>query len=99
MLGGLAGIVDVFADLAQARFAVALEQPGQLRQQVDLGAEMAQVLVADGENISGELFHWGGTAEWKESSGLGLVPTEKLGNLTEDQVCFVKTDTDAFGRD
>lgn len=53
-----------------------------------------KVFVADGADISGELFHWGGTAEWKESTESVAIPTEKLGALTNDDVCFVKTDTD-----
>lgn len=53
-----------------------------------------KVLVADGSPITGELFHWGGTAEWKESAGAASTPTERLGDLTSDPVAMVKTDTD-----
>ncbi len=55
---------------------------------------LKKVIVSDGSSLAGELLHWGGTAEWKESPTASPVATEKLGNLTHEKVCFVKTDTD-----
>ncbi|MCW1885168.1 hypothetical protein OKA04_10550 [Luteolibacter flavescens] len=53
-----------------------------------------KVLISDGSPISGELQHWGGTAEFKESATGPRLETVRLSDVTPDEVCFVKSDTD-----
>jgi FkbM family methyltransferase len=55
---------------------------------------LRKILISDGGPISGELLHWGGTAEFKESSDGPRMETVRLGDVTPDEVCFVKSDTD-----
>ena len=55
---------------------------------------LRNALVGDGTALKGELFHWGGTAEWKEISDSAPTPTVPLGSLTAEKVCFIKSDTD-----
>jgi FkbM family methyltransferase len=55
-----------------------------------------KILIGTGEYTSGELFHWGGTAEWKEDTSTTPVHTEKIHNMTKESVCFIKSDTDGY---
>lgn len=63
-------------------------------EKINNATTIRKVLVADGSSTSGELFHWGGTAEWKESDSGAPTPTQRLSDLTDAPVCMVKSDTD-----
>lgn len=56
--------------------------------------EIRKVLISDGNAITGELRHWGGTAEFKETINGPAMETVALGDITRKDVCFIKTDTD-----
>lgn len=57
-------------------------------------AKLVNAIVSDGNDIKGELVHWGGTAELHISDDLQASATTSLEQLTDTDVCFLKTDTD-----
>ncbi|QUS60868.1 FkbM family methyltransferase [Synechocystis sp. PCC 7338] len=57
---------------------------------------LKKIFIADGSQVSGFLYHWGGTAYFKPEEGGVNVETERLCHLAESDVCFVKLDTDGF---
>lgn len=54
-------------------------------------------LVSDGSQISGSFTHKGGTAFFREeTNGKIQIKTARLSDLTDENVCFIKTDTDGY---
>jgi FkbM family methyltransferase len=54
-------------------------------------------LISDGNQISGSFTHRGGTAFFREeASGEIQIKTVRLSSLTDENVCFIKTDTDGY---
>ena len=59
--------------------------------------EIKQVLISDGSQIQGNLYHWGGTAFFREEEeGAILAETQRLCQIADENTCFVKTDTDGY---
>jgi FkbM family methyltransferase len=57
---------------------------------------LEKIFIYDGSQMSGYLYHSGGTAYFKKEEGGIDVKTERLSDLTKSDVCFVKLDTDGF---
>ncbi|AIE76002.1 MULTISPECIES: FkbM family methyltransferase [unclassified Synechocystis] len=60
---------------------------------------LKKIFIADGSQVSGYLYHWGGTAYFKAEENGVNIKTERLCDLTKNKVCFVKLDTDGFDFD
>jgi FkbM family methyltransferase len=60
--------------------------------------ELVKAFISDGTHQSGELKHWGGTAHLDLESGhkIPLTQTRRLQDITDDDVAFIKIDTDGF---
>jgi FkbM family methyltransferase len=54
-------------------------------------------LISDGTNANGFFVHWGGTASFIEKNeGYSKLPTKRLSDIANHNVCFIKTDTDGY---
>lgn len=58
--------------------------------------EIHKVFLNDGNPMKGTLQHWGGTAVFAITDQGPVTETIRLGDLTKDSVCFVKSDTDGY---
>jgi hypothetical protein len=56
-----------------------------------------KILIADGKDLVGSLYHQSGTAKFYEGrAGSEKIKTKRLCEIADSKVCFVKTDTDGF---
>ena len=55
-----------------------------------------KILISDGSESSGLLYHWGGTAYFKEEEKGVNIKTERLCDVADDNTCLVKIDTDGY---
>jgi FkbM family methyltransferase len=55
-----------------------------------------KTLLSDGSIVNGCFRHWGGTAFFNEGNGESSIQTRKLSEITTDDVCFIKSDTDGY---
>lgn len=61
--------------------------------------KILKCFIGNGEPISGDLVHWGGTAYFLENSDQRTIPTSRLGDICQENACLVKIDTDGFDFD
>ncbi|MBN3908367.1 MAG: FkbM family methyltransferase [Nostoc sp. NMS1] len=56
-----------------------------------------KVFLSDGSQVAGSFFHRGGTASFDErTEGKVQINTERLSSIADENICFVKTDTDGY---
>ena len=55
-----------------------------------------KILISDGSKTSGLLYHWGGTAYFKEDDKGVNIKTERLCDVADANTCLVKLDTDGY---
>lgn len=73
-------------------FEILQKNVSQFPNQINL----KKVLVSDGTEVSGALYHWGGTAYFKEENKNVRIKTERLCDLANENTCLVKLDTDGY---
>jgi FkbM family methyltransferase len=71
-------------------FDILVHNTAQFPNEVDI----KKVLIADGSEKLGNLYHWGGTAFFHQYQNGIPIKTERLSKIAGDNTCFVKIDAD-----
>lgn len=99
-IGDTAAIIATYAqnkliliEASNYSFDILVRNTSQLPNEI----VVKKVLISDGNKVAGSFHHWGGTASFVEEAGGKIqMKTERLSDVADEKVCFIKTDTDGY---